>query len=238
MQRAEVYNFSRQEVYQISQWDRDLFIIIEGYADGYTGSGICQVHFYNALSPEALVVEAQYSITNSTINILSKIPNRLLMEPYDISGEVVMLEGSQHDGPHAILMFSIDMLHKPQPSDYLVPDTDDYLTIEEAIQRCENAATGASVSALSASSSASAASASEANTLNYMNNAESYASDARTSVVSADEASATAHMYADSAEQSAIDAAAAAGSNLYSVGLNPVTGRLSLFYNGESNNDN
>lgn len=233
MQRAEVYNFSREEVYQISQWDKDIYVIIEGYADSYTGSGICQVHFYNALSPEALVVEAQYSITDSQIFILCKIPNKLLMNPYDIYGEVVMLTGAQHDGPHAILMFSIDMLCKPQPSDYVVPGSEDYITVEQAILRCENAADHAEGSEVNAALSAYNASSSESKALTYKNSAETSARDAADSLVDANKAANLSKYYADSAEQSAEDAAAAAGSNLFSIAVNPTNGLLCIYYNGE-----
>lgn len=104
-----------------------------------------------------------------------------------------------------------------------------------------NSAARAETAADEADESASNASMSERNALFYRDEAENsatIAADSATaaaaSLVQTNEAAQTAERYAESAEQSAHDAAAYAGTNLYNIALNPSTGRLALYYIGES----
>ena len=406
MQEVELYNSSGEELYQLAQWDKDVYITVKAQTTVFTGTGSCQVHFFSGGTEEALVVNSTYTVTGGTLSVTCKIPNLILTKPYAVNGHIVMYydTGTETEEIRGTYKFRINILNRPKPSDYIYVESDDYVALSWVMEKCENyaldasnssliatsardaastyasnslvseqaaknsenaakasetasashsaaaatsatnaatyehnalnsknaaalsesnaltyknnaadsasaastSASGASTSATNAASSAtlaesyakggtgsrsgentdnakyyseqayqsaqtageavaevieanieetleeirekaaaaadsadaaeasaSAASASEAKALSYKVSAGNSASAAAQSLISANNAVTVAQEYAESAQKSAEDAAAAAGSNLYSIGLNPVTGRLSLFYNGE-----
>lgn len=240
MQEVELYNSSGEELYQLAQWDKDVYITIKAQTTVFTGTGTCQIHFFSSASEQALVVNGNFSVVNGIISVTCKIPNKILTEPYAINGHVVMYYGSGNEEIRGTYKFRINILKRPQPSDYIYTESDDYVALASVIAQCEGYASNAADSAEDAATSEANAlaykndaSASEANALEYKNSANNSANAAAQSLVATNAYADTAREYANSAQQSAEDAAAYSGSNLYSIGLNPITGRLSLYYNGE-----
>lgn len=97
----------------------------------------------------------------------------------------------------------------------------------------KNAASSAANAANSASASATSAAEAKTHETNAGNSAASSANSATNSATSEKNAAASA----ESARQSAETAAGYAGAATYSLGINPNTGHMAIFYNGEGLNE-
>ena len=107
MQEVELYDSYGRELYQLTQWDKDIGITIKAPADDFTGSGSCQIHFFNALSTSAYVTTGSYTVSGSTMTVTCVIPNKILEEPFDVMGHVVMLN-------RGLYRFRINMIRRPR----------------------------------------------------------------------------------------------------------------------------
>ena len=176
----------------------------------------------------ALTVQGTRGETIATTNVLSMHADRCI----PISDEAASLPDSTYERiTLKIYGYYTDMQHAYREF------TDEVAASETS---AFNSAARAETAADNSEDLARRASASERNALFYRNEAEDSATVAKDSADSAarslvqtNQAAQTAANYAESAEQSAQDAAAYAGSSLYNIALNPSTGRLALYYNGE-----
>ncbi len=126
MKEIIVYDISGKQLNSISQWDRDIYITIResDITSAY------KIHFFNVESPMAYVMESTYADGVLTV----KIPNVLVMYPFDIIGYVYK-EDASGDG-QAVARFRFNILPRPKPSDTMYPGTVDFLSYAEIMENC------------------------------------------------------------------------------------------------------
>ncbi len=131
MKEIVVYDTSAQQLNSVSQWSRDVYITIRevDITSAYN------IHFYNTASQVAYVMQSTYSSGVLTV----KIPNVLLMYPFDIIGNVFQEDGS--GAGQGIARFRFMVIPRPKPSDYIYPGTVDYLSYAEIMENCTQYAT-------------------------------------------------------------------------------------------------
>jgi hypothetical protein len=96
------------------QWDMNQQLTCDGLAVGD------EVHFANAASTEALVVEA-YALEDGTV--VANVPNALLREPYPITAYRYIMAGAAEYTREAI---TFEVQKRPRPSDYIYTETEVY----------------------------------------------------------------------------------------------------------------
>lgn len=103
----------------LGQWDSDIYVYISDVmlTEAY------QVQFCNSRNDSAFVMESTYS--ENTLRV--KVPNKLLQEPYAVTGFIPM---ELDDGTRTMFRFRINIISKPMPSDYIGVDTDDYVSAQ------------------------------------------------------------------------------------------------------------
>ena len=136
MQEIDIYDINGEFLTDLVQWDKDVYICIEeeNIDKAY------QVHFFNKESSLAFVVDSAY--TNGVLKV--KIPNKLLMHPHLIAGYINIEKNGEQK---CIYGFKIVVHKKPQPSNTVYEDTNDYIRLEVVLQECRDLAAAASNSA-------------------------------------------------------------------------------------------
>lgn len=194
------------------QWDSDVYV----YLNAEEIDSAYRTHFFNNTMDEAMVVESEYS--GGVLK--AKIPNALLMQPYIIVGYV---EVTKNGETKSLYGFKINVRKKPKPSDYITPDTRDWIEAEDLLKECreyadrafksaENAKQSednASVSAKESAKSASNAKQSESAVAKSESNAKQSENNAAASAM----ASADSAANAKESERSAATSAAASASS-------------------------
>lgn len=132
------------------QWDKDVLIHINhpDITKAYN------VHFFNSLCDEALVVTSTYSSGDLKV----KIPNKLLTQSLPITGYVYIIEGNESKSLYG---FRLMVRKRPCPSNYIYVESEDYVSLEKVLAECRAFAENALNS--------------ENNALNYAKESESFA---------------------------------------------------------------
>ena len=121
-----VYKPDGTQLNSVAQWDRDIYLVVKesDITSAY------KLHFFNSESELAYVVESTYS--NGELR--AKIPNVLVMQPFEIVGYVYD-EGSDGSG-QSLVRFRINVISRPLPSDAIYPGTVDYVSYAEIMENC------------------------------------------------------------------------------------------------------
>lgn len=181
MQEIIACDVNGNSITSLVQWDSNVYI----YLSDTDIDRAYQVHFFNNVMDEALVVDSSFSDGKLKV----KIPNKLLIQPYIITGYVDIVK---NDESKCLYGFKINIRKKPKPSDFVYVESYDYISLEKILDECRqyanNASNSAGESANSASQSAQSASAaktsqnaaktSETNSKQSENNAKSSANKA------------------------------------------------------------
>lgn len=174
------------------QWDSDVYV----YLSAEEIDSAYRTHFFNNTMDIAMVVETEYS--NGILK--AKIPNALLMQPHIIVGYVEVIKNGE---TKSLYGFKINVRKRPQPSNYIYPDTKDWLEVERLVNECREYAEAASKSAGNAKQSENNAAASAAKSADSASNAsdsEKAASESETNAkISENNADTSAKHSADSA---------------------------------------
>ena len=123
-----VYKLDGTILNSIAQWDRDVYICVKesNITSPY------KLHFFNSESELAYVVESTYD--GGTL--IAKIPNVLVMQPFEIIGYVY--DENASGGGQSLVRFSINVVPRPMPSDAIYPGTVDYLSYAEIMENCRD----------------------------------------------------------------------------------------------------
>lgn len=152
-------------------------------------------------------------------------------------------DSTRHNSDYNILYLIEDSLNQKEAaikecSEIAQKEIDTMLTAEANAKSSETAAAN---SAIAAKASRNAAAQSETNAKASQDAAAQSASaasasetNAKASETAAATSASAASASASSAKQSAIDASGYAGAALYSIGINPETGHMAVFYNKEN----
>lgn len=127
MQTIAVYDADGNTLDNLVQWDRDVYVYVEhpDIAESYN------FHFFNQHMTESLVVQSFYEGGK----LRAKIPNTLLEEPYAIIGYINV---TKHDEEKCLYGIRINVIHKPQPSNVITPESQDYIKVEDILDECRD----------------------------------------------------------------------------------------------------
>ena len=126
MQEIIAYDVNGDSLTDLVQWDKDVYV----YLSEPEINSSYDVHFFNNLSEQALVVESTYADGKLKV----KIPNDLLIQPYIITGYVVVVKSGESK---SLFGFRINIKKKPMPSDYVYVESDDYKSLEKIRDECK-----------------------------------------------------------------------------------------------------
>ena len=126
MRDIVIYKPDGTQLNSVAQWDRDIYLTVResDITSAY------KLHFFNSESELAYVVESTYSSGILT----AKIPNVLVMQPFEIVGYVYD-EGENGSG-QSLVRFRINIISRPMPSDAIYPGTVDYISYAEIMENC------------------------------------------------------------------------------------------------------
>ena len=123
----------------LAQWDRGVTI----YLSSDLISDAHPVHFQNARTAEAIVMESTYED-----DILSvEVPDVLLERTYPITGFVFVTDD---DSGRSLLVFEIQVRPRPKPADTVYENTQEYLTVSSLLEQLTDAVETAQAAAESA----------------------------------------------------------------------------------------
>ena len=126
MRDIRCYDLDGNQLECLSQWDRDVYINIQ---ETFITEAH-KIHFFNISNTTAYVVESTYG--NGVLT--AKIPNTLLTQPYDITGYI--FDEDDEGGGQSVARVRLLVMARPQPSDTIYDDTDDYISYYEIMENC------------------------------------------------------------------------------------------------------
>ena len=116
-------------VHVLAQWDRGVTI----YLSSDLISDAHPVHFQNARTAEAIVMESTYED-----DILSvEVPDVLLERAYPITGYIFVSDSD--DSGRSLLTFEIQVRPRQKPADTVYENTQEYLTVSSLISQLTDA---------------------------------------------------------------------------------------------------
>lgn len=197
MQEIIVYDADGNSMINLVQWDKNVNV----YVRDTDIDAAYPVHFFNDKMEEALVVESTYSQ-----GILkAMIPNIILSQPYAITGYVSVTKSGEQKSLYG---FRLSVRKRPQPSNYVFEDTDNYLTFESIVEECRDFAKNAEDSAKKSQSYAVGGTSSREN--EEQDNAKYYYNEAKKEAGDAARANESAEAHENNARESASTASKAA----------------------------
>ena len=127
MYEIQVLDSDNQRLLQLMQWDKDVIVQLKepSIQKAYN------VHFANQESTNSYVVKSTY--LDGVLK--TKIPNVLLTTEYPIFGYVYV---DKPDGEcRSVYGFRIAVRRRPQPSDYVYVESQDYISITKISDECK-----------------------------------------------------------------------------------------------------